>query len=142
MKKNLSPNSLDRKLLAIMRDHALAKFGDSLTNFIYSAAKSKVLEEPTGERVYDKVLAEAIHNAGLRIFMPSNSSGGDLADGAEALIGYCYLNNLFSLEELISKLESFLRDYDKEKLTDRKFERIIMTESFRKLLEEIKQRLT
>ena len=125
-----------------MRNHTLAKFGDSLTNFIYSAAKSRVLEIPTGERVYDKVLAKAVHNTDLRAFMPSNSSSGDLADGAEALIGYCYLNNLFSLEELIAKLESILRAYTKEKLTERKFEKEIMTESFGKLLEEIKQRLT
>ena len=40
MKAPSLPDYLKIKLRKIMRDHALAKFGDTLSNFIYSLAKS------------------------------------------------------------------------------------------------------
>ena len=96
MKKSTLPEPLRTRLTKVMRDHSLAKFGDSLTNFVYSVAKTRRYKQPFGERVLDKSLAEAIRNANLRAIMPSSVSSGDLGDGAEALIGHAYLKNILT----------------------------------------------
>ena len=101
MNRSSIPESLKKKLIPIMRDHSLAKFGDTLVNFLYSIAKTKSLNRPIGLRVFDKALAETLRQTGLRELMPSSSSSGKLGDGIEALIGYVYLNNIMSLEEEI-----------------------------------------
>jgi hypothetical protein len=142
MKPPSISESLKKKLLPIMRDHSLAKFGDSLTNFLYSLVKTRILDKPVGLRVFDKALAETIRQTGLRSIMPSSSSAGDLGDGIEALIGYVYLHDIMSLEEMTTVMSSYLGNIDDELLEDRSIEREIMTESFRVLVNEIITRLT
>ena len=142
MKPDSLSESLKKKLIPIMRDHSLAKFGDSLTNFLYSLAKTKILNKPVGLRVFDKALAETLRQTGLRPIMPSSSSAGDLGDGIEALIGYVYLQEIMSLEEMTTTITSYLRGIDVELLEDRSIDRDLMTESFKALIKEIITRLT
>lgn len=137
MKKATLSIELKQKLVLIMRDHSLAKFGDSLINFVYSLARTNVMKKPIGERVLDKALAEAVKNSGLRSVMKSSASAGDIGDGAEALIGYTYLNDLMTIEEMTEIISNYLEN-TKDDLQDRKWERENMIHSITIILEKIK----
>ena len=73
--------------------------------------------------------------------MPSNSSSGDLGDGVEALVGYGYLHNLISIDEIIEIVESILKEPDFAELGNRKIEREAMTVAFKKVIIEIIERM-
>ncbi|MBK5114298.1 MAG: hypothetical protein KGD59_13785 [Candidatus Heimdallarchaeota archaeon] len=141
MKKKEFPEKTKQNLRRIMRNRDLAKFGDSLVNFIYSLAKTKVYDKPVGERVYDKALLEAVRETGLRALMQSSSTAGEVGDGAEALIGHSYLSGLFTIDELVTILESSIQEYDQEAFEKRSKEREIMTNAFVKLMLEIIKRI-
>lgn len=94
-------NELNESLLKIMLDKKLARFGDSLLNFLYSLALTKKRGEPTGEKVSDKILAAAAKNTGIRDALPSRMSKGEIANSIEALLGYAWLKNKVTIEELI-----------------------------------------
>jgi hypothetical protein len=92
-------------LTQILTDHKLAQLGDAYTNLIYSLAISKRNREPTGAKVKGSILATAIKKAGLRNYLPSRMTRHMMADAAEALIVYAWLNNHVTLEESITTLE-------------------------------------
>ncbi|MBD3193108.1 MAG: hypothetical protein GF308_20910 [Candidatus Heimdallarchaeota archaeon] len=141
MPKDSMPESIRLTLIQIMRDHGLAKFGDTVINFIYSWAKTKCLKTPMGERVYDKALAEAIRQSNLRNVMPSSSSSGDLGDGAEALIGFAFLEELMDLEEMTEIIQEIWETESPQAFSSRKKEKRFMIECFTSLLLEIKERV-
>ena len=141
MKKSSIPEALRKKLIPIMRNHSLAKFGDTLANFLYSYAKTRVLDKPIGTSVYDKALAEVLRRLGLRAVMPSSSSAGTLGDGIEALIGHAFLKKIMTIEEMVTIIIIYLQTVEKEQLEDRNNERILMIESFTKLIEKIIARI-
>jgi hypothetical protein len=91
---------LNEDLLKIMLDKKLARFGDSLLNFVYSFALTKRRGEPTGERVSDKILAAAAKNVGIKDYLPSRINKGEAANSIEALLGYAWLKNKVTIEEL------------------------------------------
>jgi len=124
-------------LRGIVRNHDLAKFGDSLTNFIYSLAKTKTKNKPFGERVYDKVLAEAMRQTNLRDLLQSSITSGQIADGAEALIGHAFLEELLTLEEMVAMIEEVIAPINQEGEQPKYLERDLMIIAFVKLLEEI-----
>jgi len=94
---------LNKKLLKeIMLDKKLARFGDSLLNFLYSFALTKRRGEPIGEKVSDEILAIAAKNVGIKSFLPSRLSKGEIANSIEALLGYAWLKNKVSIEELMT----------------------------------------
>jgi len=142
MKKSNLPETLRTRLTQVMRDHNLAKFGDSLTNFVYSLAKSKRYNLPYGERVLDKSLAEAIRNANLRFIMPSSVSSGDLGDGVEALVGYAYLENILTIDEMVEIIDKEMQKKSIEELSYRSNERVLMAIVFEKILLEIVDRMS
>lgn len=142
MKKSSLPESLRTRLTQVMRNHSLAKFGDSLTNFVYSLAKTRRYKQSFGERVLDKSLAEAIRKANLRFIMPSSVSSGDLGDGAEALIGHAYLKNILTIDEMVEIIISVMQAKTLEEISYRSNERLLMTEAFEKLLLEIVERMS
>lgn len=141
MSKDSLPESVRLNLIQIMRDHQLAKFGDALINFVYSWAKTRSLKTPTGERVYDKSLAEAIRQSNLREIMPSNSSSGDLGDGAEALIGFAFLEELIDLQEMVKIIQNTRKTKCPQAFSSRKNEKRFMITCFTSLLLEIKGRV-
>jgi len=88
----------------VLKDHKLAALGDAYINFAYSLALSMKKGQPSGAKVKGSVLAEAFRRAGLREHMPSRVSSHMLADAAEALIVYAWLNGHMLLEECVSIL--------------------------------------
>jgi hypothetical protein len=94
-----------KNLAQILTDHKLAQLGDAYTNFVYSLAISNRSREPTGAKVKGSILAAAIRKAGLRDYLPSRMTRHMMADAAEALIVYAWLNNHITIEESITTLE-------------------------------------
>jgi hypothetical protein len=94
-----------KNLTQILTDHKLASLGDAYTNLIYSLATSNKKNEPTGTKVKGTILAEAIKKSGLRDYLPSRMTRHMMADAAEALIVYAWLNGHVTLEESVTTIE-------------------------------------
>jgi hypothetical protein len=91
-------------LTDVLTDHKLAALGDAYINLVYSLALSAKMGEPAGKKVKGTVLAEALRKAGLRQYMPSRMTSHKLADAAEALLVYAWLNNCITLEQSVAIL--------------------------------------
>lgn len=94
-----------KNLAEVLMDHKLAALGDAYINFVYSLALSKSKGQPSGAKVRGSVLAEAFKRAGLRMHMPSRVSRHMLADAAEALTVYAWLNRYITLKECVAILQ-------------------------------------
>ncbi len=88
----------------MLTDHKLAALGDAYINFIYSLALSEKKGQPSGAKVKGTTLAEAFKKAGLRRHMPSRITSHMLADAAEALLVYAWLQKHITLEECVAIL--------------------------------------
>jgi hypothetical protein len=88
-------------LAQVMADHGLASLGDAFVNFGCSLALSHREAEPLGVKVKGNVLAEALRKAGLRKCLGSRMSRHELADAAEALLVYGWLNGCVALDECV-----------------------------------------
>jgi len=121
-------------LSSVLMDKGLAELGDSLVNFLYSAAKSRVLGKFCGERVSNKVLAEALRRAGLRAELPRRVDVHVRGDAAEALIAYAWVSNWLRIDEAIDFLASHLE----RRLGEGEFEASII--AFSELLKLIWER--
>ena len=80
-------------------DRGLAKFGDSLLNFVFSLALSEYLGKPTGERVPNASLSMALELSGLRHIVPPRTDKHGKGDIAEALFAYAWLEGAITIEE-------------------------------------------
>jgi hypothetical protein len=89
----------------VLTDHKLASLGDSFINFAFSLALSEKKGAPEGKKVKGTLLAEALRRAGLREHLPSRMTSHMLADAAEALIVYAWLQGHITLEETVAILE-------------------------------------
>ena len=89
-------------LAEVLTDHDLASLGDAYVNFTFSLALSDKRRKPLGVRVKGTVLAEALRKAGLRYNLGSRMSRHALADAAEALIVYAWLNGCITLDESVT----------------------------------------
>ena len=94
-----------RSLREVLMDQKLAALGDAYVNFVYSVALSKRKGEPTGAKVDNRLLAEALKKAGLRSLLPSRIDRHKQADAAEALIVYAWVRGSMTIEEGVSILE-------------------------------------
>ena len=92
-------------LAEVLTDYKLASLGDAYINFSYSLALSNKKREARGVKVKGSVLAEALRKAGLRENLPARMSRHALADAAEALVVYGWLNGYVALEESVAILE-------------------------------------
>jgi len=102
LKKDIRFLRTYKNLTDVLMDHKLAALGDAYVNFAYSLVLSNRNEQPSGARVKGRVLAEALKKAGLRECLPSRMNRHMLADAAEALIVYGWLNGL--VEESVTLL--------------------------------------
>jgi len=87
----------------------LAKFGDSLINFLYSLALTEFLGRPTGDRVPNASLAIALDLAGLSKGlrrMDKHAKG----DYAEALIAEAWLKGLITEREAVEIIKANLSE--------------------------------
>jgi Ribonuclease III len=89
-------------LAEVLTDQKLASLGDSFINFAYSLALSERKGAPEGKKVKGTLLAEALRRAGLREYLPSRMTSHTLADAAEALIVYAWLEDLITLGETVA----------------------------------------
>ncbi len=92
-------------LREILLDHELAALGDAYVNFAYSLAISAKRGQPSGAKVSDHILAEALKKACLREHMPKRVSSHALADAAEAITVYAWLYNFIKLDECVKILQ-------------------------------------
>jgi len=92
---------LHNSLAEILSDRNLASLGDAYINFAYSLALSNKAGRPLGVKVKGSMLAQALRNACLRRYLPSRMTKHSLADAAEALIIYAWLNGVITLEETV-----------------------------------------
>ena len=94
-----------KTLTEVLTDHGLASLGDTYVNFVYSLAVSNKKGKPVGRKVKGSFLAEALKNSGLREALPSVMSRHKMADAAEALIVWAWLNSRMTLKESVAVLE-------------------------------------
>jgi len=128
---------------AVGTDKGLAKIGDGVVNLTYSIAKSIYLTKTspnntvlrTGMKVGKKILANALKNASMKAFAKNRADAHDLADTAEALVAFVWLNNKISLDEIIEHLSQNLTG----DLNIRNEEIESATEAFTNLLNYIKE---
>jgi len=96
------------KLEDILLNHDLAKFGDSVVNFIYNMAIYDSQHKLQGVKVWDKSLAYACTHSPLRYYLTKQKKQGDVADAVEAFIGYLVLENKDIINRMISILSRHL----------------------------------
>jgi hypothetical protein len=118
----------------IMRNKGLAKLGDNLVNLCYSLAKSQALGEATGEKVKDRVLANAIRSTSIYNKFGRRTDSGMAADAYEAIMAYLWLTGKIVIEEVVTDLVSNVEITSE---TSRKREDEIATLAFQKLLKSL-----
>ena len=108
-------------------------FGDALINFLYSLAKSKVLQVWIGDKVSNYVLSQAL------IMSQVNQPGGldkhEKGDYVEGYIAKAWIDGLLTTDEAVTILVRNLKKYDLEER-----EQEAMVEAFRELLDYIQKK--
>ena len=94
-----------RTLREVLNDQKLAALGDPYTNLVYSLVLSKRRGIPTGSKVDNRVLSEALKRANLRKLLPRRTTRHNQADAAEALLVYAWMRHVVSLDEMVTILE-------------------------------------
>jgi len=86
------------------KDKGLAKLGDEIINMVYSLAESVFINKPTGEKVNATVLSESMRRSELRPLAKSRANAHSIADSAEAIIAYAFLQKKASISEFVEKV--------------------------------------
>jgi len=128
---------------AIGTDKGLAKIGDGIVNLTYSVAKSIYLTKNssnnntirTGLKVNKTILSNALKSANMRNFAKNRADAHDIADTAEALVAYVWINNNMTLQEIIDVLTENLSG----DLFNRKEEIASATEAFAVLFKKMQK---
>ena len=125
-------NNKEINLLELLLDKNLAKFGDSIVNFVYNAAMFEATDQLMGIKVWDKCLAEACRMSPLRNLVGSKKNAGELGDVVEAFIGFLYMKKGKNiLEHMIEILKRFIAQNWRE---EGKNEQELCKEAFSHLL--------
>jgi len=103
MKQTLTLKRYD-SVEEVLLDGELAGLGDAYVNFVYSLAVSQRSRRPTGAKVNNKVLAEAVKRSGLRRLLPHRVDRQARGNAAEALMVFAWLSDLVGFEECIETL--------------------------------------
>jgi hypothetical protein len=123
---------------SLLKDKGLARFGDSITNLVFSLAVSLVLGHPEGRRAPDKILSQALTEAGLRHMAPKRAGSDELGDIAESLIASAWLNKTISIEGAASTIAS---EFNQGDIGDRRKENLSAIRGFKKLLQEVMKQM-
>ena len=91
------------------KDKGLAKLGDEIINMVYSLAESVFINKPTGEKVNATTLSVSMKLSGLRHLAKTRANAHSIADSAEAIIAYAFLEKKVSLDDLVKKVISGFR---------------------------------
>jgi len=114
-----------KNLEEVLLDKDLAGLGDAYVNLLYSLAMSQKYGHPTGAKVNNRILAEAVKKADLRKLLPRRIDRHVLGNAAEALIAFAWLADAVTLEDSLKILS----------------EKDDVVEAFAFLLREILERL-
>lgn len=88
-----------KNLEEVLLDKDLAGLGDAYVNLLYSLVVSQKSGHPTGAKVNNRILAEAVRKAGLRKLLPRRIDRHILGNAAEALIAFAWLADTVTLED-------------------------------------------
>ncbi len=119
----------------ILRDKGLAKLGDAFVNLCYSLAKSIVIGAPTGAKVQDRVLANAIRATPLYKLIGHRTDAGTAGDAYEAVMAHLWLSDKISLQSTVDTLVDLLEPH-LTPTTSRRHEVEAATSAFQKMLEQ------
>ena len=133
-----TPNNVVPDLSTILLNNKLARFGDSIVNFIYNAAVYHATSDLEGVKVWDKCLAQACRNTPLRKLVGSRKNAGDLGDVVEAFVAFVYLKDSTKITGMVSLLtksitvNKHLLEVDEKELCTKAFSDLIedLCESF------------
>jgi len=93
-----------KSLHQVLLDKDLAGLGDMYVNFVHSLALSQKLQKPTGAKVNNRILSEAVKKSGLRKMLPRRMDRHAQGNAAEALIVYAWLQEIMSFEDCLKIL--------------------------------------
>lgn len=93
-----------KNLEEILLDKDLAGLGDAYVNLLYSLAVSQKSGYPTGVKVNNRILAEAVRKSGLRKLLPRRIDRHVLGNAAEALIVFAWLADTVTFEDSVEIL--------------------------------------
>ncbi len=93
-----------KSLHEVLLDKDLAGLGDMYVNFVHSLALSQKLQKPTGAKVNNRILSEAVKKSGLRKMLPRRMDRHAQGNAAEALIVYAWLQEIMSFEDCLKIL--------------------------------------
>ncbi len=111
----------------------LSGLGDGFVNLVYSLALSNALKKPTGRKVSNHVLAEALIRSGLREHAGKRLNKHGMADYVECAVFDAWVRKTITLEECVKILTENLRSG----LQDKKLIREASIEAFAGLLKHI-----
>ena len=123
---------------SLTNDKGLARLGDSITNLVLSLAVSFVLKRPEGLRASDKVLSQALIEAGFRRLAPKRAGSDQMGDIAESIIALAWLNKVIEIEDA-ANLVSF--EFKQDDFKDRKKEELSAIRGFANLLRKVMQHM-
>lgn len=124
---------------AAMRHKELAKFGDPLTNWLFSLAYSHFSNRFYGEKVSGKILAAALRLANLRRLAPSRLDAHGLGDCVEAIIAYGWLRRFFTISDAAKLLLEQFRKEGLESAQPKALREDIIARAFSVFLKQIWQ---
>jgi hypothetical protein len=93
-----------KNLEEVLLDKDLAGLGDAYVNLLYSLVASQKSGHPTGAKVNNKILAEAVRKAGLRELLPHRIDRHVLGNAAEALIAFAWLTDTLTFQDSLKIL--------------------------------------
>lgn len=108
--KALDPILATKKIRIILQSKELARLGDFLVNYTYSAVRIGKYGLAASIHVWDKCLTKAMELANLRSHLGKKTKPGRVADAGEAFVAYAYLTKLMSLEDMISIIDENLNE--------------------------------
>ncbi len=86
------------------KDKGLAKLGDEIINMTFSLAESLFINKATGEKVNKTALSEGMKLSGLRFLAKTRANSHTIADSAEAIIAFAFLQKKASVEDFVEKI--------------------------------------
>jgi hypothetical protein len=134
MLSDLLPNFRTIKEIGVHK--GLAQIGDSITNLGYSAAKSRINRKIEARNVNRTILSMALKQAGMKQYAKNRADSHEMADTAEAFIGYVVCSEKWSIDILIDKLTQKMQGGN---FSDYRQEIATATDAFTQILKEIKQ---
>jgi hypothetical protein len=132
--KALEPILKTKKIRIILQSKELARLGDFLVNYIYSAVRIGKYGLAASIHVWDKSLTKAMALANFRAYLGKKTKPDRVADAGEAFVAYAYLTKLMTLEDMISIIDENLSETN---FNSKVREKEVCAIAFSKLFEKI-----